>query len=461
MSPEQARGDKLIGPATDVWALGAILYRLTTGRPPFQGANSFDTIVKVIETEPVPPRTLTPSVPRDLDTICLKCLRKDSATRYVSANELAEDLCSYLNGKPIAARPVMRAERAWKWVKRNKAVSALLVCFVLALVVGTSGIYLNYREAKMHEADAKKKAKLANTAQANAEFQAGIAVENANAAQKQAQIADEQRNLALDSFHDVVYDFQVRLKQFSSNLAIRQHMLETSLRGLDKVGWSKNTTARVFHERIWAYHELSSTYNKGSGAEHAGKRRFYKLEACSLPFIAPSMLDEKEFKPILQDVVVALSEMRTILPEWKHADVQKLYQKGFADWKRVQLSSAACLLILAEQKMIATDPEGTDPHQLPNVPIKDGAALDDPPQKLSRSELDQRVLQQLVTAQQLIKNAKIGNGVTQFHNVPLSIQVSSTADGSLDRSGLKALLKALYADFRAIDPDGPFTSLIK
>jgi len=139
MSPEQARGDKLIGPATDIWALGAILYRVTTGRPPFQGSNAFETIKQVIETETVPPRTLVPNLPRDLETICLKCLRKETGRRYASANELAEDLRRFAEGRPIQARPVGNLERGWKWMRRRPsqaagAVGGLLV--VVGVLVG-------------------------------------------------------------------------------------------------------------------------------------------------------------------------------------------------------------------------------------------------------------------------------------------------------------------------------------
>jgi len=139
MSPEQARGDKLIGPATDIWALGAILYRVTTGRLPFLGSNAFETIKQVIETETVPPRTLVPNLPRDLETIRLKCLRKETGRRYASANELAEDLRRFAEGRPIQARPVGNLERGWKWMRRRPsqaagAVGGLLV--VVGVLVG-------------------------------------------------------------------------------------------------------------------------------------------------------------------------------------------------------------------------------------------------------------------------------------------------------------------------------------
>jgi serine/threonine protein kinase/Tfp pilus assembly protein PilF len=135
MSPEQAEGKvRQIGPASDIYSLGAIGYELLTGRPPFKASNPIDTIRQVVEQEPVPPRQLDPSVPVDLETICLKCLEKEPARRYATAGELADDLHRFLQDEPIRARPTPLWERAWKWGKRRPAVVALLGVSVLAVV---------------------------------------------------------------------------------------------------------------------------------------------------------------------------------------------------------------------------------------------------------------------------------------------------------------------------------------
>jgi predicted Ser/Thr protein kinase len=126
MAPEQAGGKKkLIGPATDVYALGAILYELLTGRPPFRADTPLDTLLQVMSEEPVPPSRLHDGVPRRLETICLKCLRKDPAQRYANAEALAEDLRRFLAGEPIQARPMTRWEKTVRLVKRQR--SAVLV----------------------------------------------------------------------------------------------------------------------------------------------------------------------------------------------------------------------------------------------------------------------------------------------------------------------------------------------
>jgi eukaryotic-like serine/threonine-protein kinase len=138
MSPEQAGGrSRDIGPATDVYALGAILYECLTGRPPFKAANPMDTLMQVLADEPVPPSRLQPTVPRDLETICLKCLAKDVPRRYPSALELAEELQRFQRGEPIRARPCGYADRVLRWCRRNPGVASLvLTAATLLLLVG-------------------------------------------------------------------------------------------------------------------------------------------------------------------------------------------------------------------------------------------------------------------------------------------------------------------------------------
>ena len=135
MAPEQAGGkNREVGPAADIYSLGAILYELLVGRPPFRAGNPLDTIRQVIEQEPIPPRQLEPRVPPDLETICLKCLEKDPARRFGSSLELAEDLRRFEEGDPIHARPTPAWERAWKWGKRRPSLVALLGVSVLAVL---------------------------------------------------------------------------------------------------------------------------------------------------------------------------------------------------------------------------------------------------------------------------------------------------------------------------------------
>jgi tetratricopeptide (TPR) repeat protein len=140
MAPEQAEArNREVGPAADVYALGAILYEVLTGRPPFLGENPFHTLAQVCTHDPVSPRRLQPTVPRDLEKICLKCLEKDPTKRYASAGDLADDLRRFRNGEPVRARLITPLGRALKWARRRKVVAALVAVTALAglgLVVG-------------------------------------------------------------------------------------------------------------------------------------------------------------------------------------------------------------------------------------------------------------------------------------------------------------------------------------
>jgi WD40 repeat protein/tetratricopeptide (TPR) repeat protein len=202
MAPEQAGGKKDVGPAADVYALGAILYELLTGRPPFKAASALETLLQVQSDEPVPVRRLQPKVPRDLETVVLKCLEKESKKRYASAGELAEDLRRFGSGEPVAARPVGWVGRTTR-LARRPAVAGLLAAVGLVFAVGLGGVLWAYGEA-VHESQAARTAERATQQEAEkvrqqkqiADNKAEEALREARRAEREVKRADEQARQA-------------------------------------------------------------------------------------------------------------------------------------------------------------------------------------------------------------------------------------------------------------------------
>jgi WD40 repeat protein len=193
MSPEQAQGEGgQLGPLTDVYSLGAVLYCLLTGRPPFQAATPLDTVRQVVEREAVSVSALNPAVPLDLETICHKCLQKDPAKRYATAQALADDLGRWERGEPITARPVSTLERGWRWVRKNPVLASLIGTTVAAVLVGTGASMWFGAQARQEAAMAKQTLARSNYFLAQARWKEGRVAE---ARELLERVPEEYRNI--------------------------------------------------------------------------------------------------------------------------------------------------------------------------------------------------------------------------------------------------------------------------
>jgi serine/threonine-protein kinase len=228
MPPEQARGEKTVGPYSDVYSLGAILYCVLTGRAPFVGPTPFETLRQVVTEDPIAPSRLQPKLNRDLETICLKCLEKEPSKRYATAAELVAELQRVANGVPIHARPITTGERVWKWCRRNPRVAILGGIAATLLTVLFAGGYVAagiINQQKVTEKDARQRAE---TNEQKAKTAEGVAKEN-------EELAEQQADLALNATRIVLYKTQDFFKANPQLSSLRKGMLEGILKELDRV----------------------------------------------------------------------------------------------------------------------------------------------------------------------------------------------------------------------------------
>lgn len=174
LAPEVAvGGHRHSAPAGDIYAIGAILYELLTGRPPFLSESIQETLIQIRERKPVPPRLLNASIPRDLEVICLKCLEKSPERRFASAQSVAEDLGRYLRGEPIQARPVGLSGKMWRWCMRKPALATALAGLILVFVAGLAGVLSQWRRAEANAREQRREAYYATIGLADSQIREG------------------------------------------------------------------------------------------------------------------------------------------------------------------------------------------------------------------------------------------------------------------------------------------------
>jgi serine/threonine-protein kinase len=239
MAPEQANGPKsAVTVAADVYSLGAVLYECLTGRPPFRAATALETLVQVLECQPPRPRALNRAVPRDLETICLKCLEKDPARRYASAEELADELQRYLDGEPIRARAAGPAERLWRWCRRSPVVAGLAAGLVFAVAISFLLVTVLWQLAERHaareeaareSADAERRRAEDNWRQAEAERA------RAEAERRRAEASRREAEGSFQQAHQIVDRICLRLSEdrlsaFPGLQPLRKEILQIGLK---------------------------------------------------------------------------------------------------------------------------------------------------------------------------------------------------------------------------------------
>jgi tetratricopeptide (TPR) repeat protein len=248
MAPEQALGPKAVTTAADVYSLGCILYELLTGRPPFRAETPLATLLDVLERSPPPPRSLWPTLDRDLETICLKCLEKDPAHRYASAAALAEDLRRFAAGEAIQGRPLSRLGRLRRWCRRQPLLAGMLTALVVVVATAFCLVWWQWRRAE------------SNFQESERQKEAGL---------RHLNLAEERLHLA----HDLVDEFCIRLsedrlKYLPGTQALRRDLLEAAGKHYRKFLDQKGEDPALRRRLAAAHYALASVLGSlGSRAE--------------------------------------------------------------------------------------------------------------------------------------------------------------------------------------------------
>jgi len=333
MAPEQAAGKtKELGPPADIYALGAILYDVLTGRPPFKGETVLATLLLVQSMEPLSPMRLQPSVPADLETICLKCLQKEPNKRYPTAQDLADDLRRFLEGRPIAARPIAAPERIIKWARRHPSTAALVAVSIGALLaLGLGGLVFAQHE--------RHRAEEAVTLRKQAEENARSAFEQEHLAQENEARANLERQRAEVNFKHAraaVDEMLTRVSQ--DDLAreprmekVRRDLLQKALRFYQRFVQEKSDDPQVRWETGRAQQRIGDIQEMLG--QHDPAVRAYQAALAILGQLAAEYQQRPDFR---QDLSVVHNNLGIVLQAAGQKDrAEEAYRRSLAEKEKL------------------------------------------------------------------------------------------------------------------------------
>jgi tetratricopeptide (TPR) repeat protein len=293
MSPEQASGTKVADRRTDVYGLGAILYACLAGQAPFRGHSTMDTLKKVVNDRPVALRELRPGVPRDLATICEKCLEKDPQLRYQSAQEFADELTRFIEGRPILARPVPAWTRAVQWCRRKPLVAGMTAAILMLLIAGS----------------------------AVSTYFAILAGRHSQSADRGFTAARQQSQLSLRMLQTLIHSVQDKLKNLPGAREIRRDILQQVLKDLDEVSNGYVESAEVDRESAKVLHDLANLYLIIGGEVGTDYSDFAETHFTKSVETYAALLDEAGGdRSLLQDAFSAAVDCGNNAREFRHFD---------------------------------------------------------------------------------------------------------------------------------------------
>ncbi|MEN9667888.1 MAG: Serine/threonine-protein kinase PknB [Planctomycetota bacterium] len=317
MAPEQAMCESY-GHLVDVYALGAILYEMLVGRPPFLGASPYETTMLVVNQDPVRPSLLVSQVPADAETICLKCLQKDPSRRYAEAAALAEDCRRFLAGEPILSRPISPAERLWRWCRRNPRTSALAAAIVglLAVVaVGSTAAAIRISKARNDAVEANRAADAAKSA----------AIDN-------ALLADNRTGLALASYQTLVEAVR-SLEETPGTTTLKRKLLEESLNGVNSLAENMGDSSSTETTALATHMLLGNLYSS------LGKTTEAMDQYLTAQTIAWNRARDNPHNDAAQgNLAAVLSKLGTMRHELEHDMVACIdcYRQSLDIWRKLQ-----------------------------------------------------------------------------------------------------------------------------